>query len=128
MVLIQDGRELGEGLAEDITENLDVLELSTNDRVNKLIKEHSLIGKVIADKLIKIGPLRTILSKAWPINGNLEVHELERNIFLFIFKEANDKRKVIHQGPWSVMDSHIVLKEWPTKATLEEIYFSTSEI
>ncbi|XVF07919.1 hypothetical protein REPUB_Repub06bG0180600 [Reevesia pubescens] len=119
MVLIQDGRELGEGLAEDITEDLDTLELSIDDGVNKLIKEHSLVGKVIADKLIKIGPLKTIISKAWPVNGNLEVHELERNIFPFVFKEANDKKKVVYQGPWSVMDSHIVLKEWPTEATLE---------
>ncbi|XVF30511.1 hypothetical protein REPUB_Repub16aG0064200 [Reevesia pubescens] len=73
MVLNQDGIKLGEGLAEDITEDLDILVLSTDDGVNKLIKKHSLVRKVIADKLIKVGPLRTILSKAWLVNGNLEV-------------------------------------------------------
>ncbi|XVF04561.1 hypothetical protein REPUB_Repub05bG0094200 [Reevesia pubescens] len=128
MVLNQDRVELGEGLREDIAENLDILELSTSDGVSMLIKEHSLVGKVIADKFIKVGPLRTILSKAWLVKGKLEVYELERNIFLFVFEEANDKMKVVCQGPWSVMDCLIVLKDWPTEATLEEIDFSLSEI
>ncbi|XVF17350.1 hypothetical protein REPUB_Repub10bG0113400 [Reevesia pubescens] len=68
------------------------------------------------------------MSKGWFVNNKLEVHELKRNIFLFVFKEERDKQKVNAQGPWMVMDCHLILKNRPDEATLEEIDFSTSKI
>ncbi|XVF30367.1 hypothetical protein REPUB_Repub16aG0051300 [Reevesia pubescens] len=32
------------------------------------------------------------------------------------------------QRPWPVMDRHLILKDWPMEASIEEIDFSTSEI
>ncbi|OMP09933.1 Zinc knuckle CX2CX4HX4C [Corchorus olitorius] len=36
-------------------------------------------------------------------------------------EDERDKSMVLKQGPWSVMDCHLVLKEWPEEATLKEI-------
>ncbi|XVF26647.1 hypothetical protein REPUB_Repub14bG0036000 [Reevesia pubescens] len=77
--------------------------------------------------MMKAGPLRTILTKAWPVKGSLEIHDLERNIFLFVFRDENDKRKVLTQSLWSVMNSHLIFKEWPLGDSLDEIDFSTSD-
>ncbi|XVF29190.1 hypothetical protein REPUB_Repub15cG0098900 [Reevesia pubescens] len=107
---------------------MDILDLNTDDEVNRKVKNHYLVGKVISNKYIKAGPLRTIPSKAWSMKSSLEIQNLERNILLFVFKDERDKRSVVAQGPWSVMDSHLVLKAWPPEATLEEIDFSKSEI
>ncbi|XVE95328.1 hypothetical protein REPUB_Repub02eG0087300 [Reevesia pubescens] len=87
MVLGQANRGGDAVLDEDILADLNVLELQADDVVNSMIKEHSLVGKIVADKNIKIGLLRAILLKAWPVDS-LEIHELDRNVFLFVFKEA----------------------------------------
>ncbi|XVF16881.1 hypothetical protein REPUB_Repub10bG0069500 [Reevesia pubescens] len=75
----------------------------------------------MADKLNKVGPLRSILVKAWPVNGSLEIHDLAKKIFLFVFRNEMDKKKVSVQSPWPVMDHHLILKEWPAETSLEEI-------
>ncbi|OMP10820.1 hypothetical protein COLO4_04241 [Corchorus olitorius] len=120
--------ERGAGDPEDIVGDLDVLELSTDDDVSIQVKNHSIVGKVASDKVVKVGPLRAIVAKAWPAREIVEIHELEVNTFLFVFKDERDKLKVLKQGPWSVMDCHLVLKEWPKEATLEEIDFTSSKI
>ncbi|OMO73078.1 reverse transcriptase [Corchorus capsularis] len=127
MVLLDEDLAVREVIDDHLLQDLDVLELSTDDEVNQKVKQHSLVGKAISDKVIKLGPLRAILSKAWPLHDTLEIHELECNVFLFVFKDENDKRRVIQQGPWSVMNKHLMLKEWPVEAVLEEIDFTTSE-
>ncbi|OMO91045.1 Endonuclease/exonuclease/phosphatase [Corchorus capsularis] len=111
----------------NVSPDLDILELSAEDEVNLKVKRHSLVWKAITEKTIKLGPLRAILSKTWPLNEAMEVHELERNIFLFVFKSESDKVRVIQQGPWSVMESHLLLKEWPEEAVIDEIDFTLSE-
>ncbi|OMO73272.1 hypothetical protein CCACVL1_17357 [Corchorus capsularis] len=126
MVLHFEEPEGGE--PEDIVGELDVLELDTNDAVNKQVRKHSLVGKIVSDKVVKLGPLRAIIAKAWPLREMVEIYELEVSTFLFIFKDERDKFKVLKQGPWSIMDCHIMLKEWPEEATLEEIDFTSSEI
>ncbi|XVF17203.1 hypothetical protein REPUB_Repub10bG0098900 [Reevesia pubescens] len=98
MVLGQEGQEVGGVQEDDLSADLDILELGTEDEINMKVKKHSLVGKVVADKHIKVGLLRVIFSKAWPVKSSLEVHELERNIFLMALE-----------------------------ATLEEIDFFTSE-
>ncbi|XVF36692.1 hypothetical protein REPUB_Repub19eG0079400 [Reevesia pubescens] len=127
MVLGPVIEDVGEDIKDGISLDLDVLELNTDDAVNHKIKNCSLVGKVLADKLMKICLLRTILMKAWPVNRSLKVHGLDRNIFLFAFKDEKNKKKAILQSPWSVMNSIVILKEWPVEATLGELDFSTSD-
>ncbi|OMO52105.1 reverse transcriptase [Corchorus capsularis] len=127
MVLLQEAIAPEEGPDDHLLEDLDILELSTEDEVNTKIKKHSLVGKTITERTIKIGPLRAILSKAWPLHDAMEIHELERNIFLFVFKSESDKVRVTQQSPWSVMENHLMLKDWSEDAVLEEIDFTLSE-
>ncbi|OMO54222.1 hypothetical protein COLO4_36554 [Corchorus olitorius] len=91
MVLTSEENLVGESIEENLSLDLDVLELSADDEVNLKVKKHSLVGKAVTEK------------------------------------NDQDKRRVVQQGPWTVMDSHLILKEWPVDAVLEEIDFSTSE-
>ncbi|XVF29133.1 hypothetical protein REPUB_Repub15cG0093300 [Reevesia pubescens] len=84
MVMGENNTVVGEEINEDIIDDLDVLELYTDDEVNNTIKKHSLVEK--------------------------------------------EKRRVMAQSPWSVMNYHMILKEWPSEATVEEIDFSTTEM
>ncbi|XVF12564.1 hypothetical protein REPUB_Repub08aG0129500 [Reevesia pubescens] len=77
MVMEREMYEVGGGFDEDIIANLDVLELSTNDAVNREVKSPSLVRKVIVDKNIKVGPLGIISSQAWLVRNSVEVHDLE---------------------------------------------------
>ncbi|XVF07365.1 hypothetical protein REPUB_Repub06bG0132300 [Reevesia pubescens] len=95
MVLGNELYEVARVDEEDITTDLDVLELNTEDEVNRIVKDHSLVGKVVFDKHIKTGHLRAVISKAWLTKNPIEVHDLDRNIFLFVFKEENDRRKIL---------------------------------
>ncbi|MDV3166689.1 MAG: DUF4283 domain-containing protein, partial ['Waltheria sp.' little leaf phytoplasma] len=112
---------------EEVTSYLDLLELKTNEEMDKKVKKHSLVGRLICDRQVRVGPVRAILSKAWPLSNELEVLDLERNTFWFIFKSALEKRKVLAQGPWSIMGHHLVLKDWPPDKSFDEIDFSTTE-
>ncbi|KAL4348129.1 hypothetical protein GQ457_17G024370 [Hibiscus cannabinus] len=112
---------------KDRTAELELLELESDDNINAAIKTLSLVGKIVSDRNIKFTTLCAILNRAWPIKGEFESHNLGKNFVLFVFNSEKEKQDVLLQGPWSILDKHIVLKDWPPNAILEEIDFSLLE-
>ncbi|KAL4309032.1 hypothetical protein GQ457_01G028350 [Hibiscus cannabinus] len=106
---------------------LDQLDLNEDDNINEENKNHSLVGKIISNRIMKHLTIFAILKKAWQCGDDLECHDLDQNMFLFVLPSIIDKQRVLSQKPWAVQDKLIVLKEWPTEATLEEIDFSFEE-
>src|SRR5262249_28056474 len=39
-----------------------------------------------------------------------------------------DKKKIIDQGPWTIMGSHLILKEWALGQRLEELQMNMTEM
>ncbi|KAL4284997.1 hypothetical protein GQ457_16G017350 [Hibiscus cannabinus] len=101
-------------------EDADTLELEEDGSINAAIKEHALVGKVLSNRGVQ-------RLKVWNCDGNLECHDLEKNMLLFVFEFPHEKDRVMKQGPWSINNKLLILKEWPKEATLEEIDFSLAE-
>ncbi|KAL4387335.1 hypothetical protein GQ457_09G012790 [Hibiscus cannabinus] len=114
-------------IPKERTNEVVTLELESDDNINATISSLSLVGKVISERTTKFSTLCAVLNRAWPIKGNFESHDLGKNFILFVFNSEKEKHNVLIHGPWSLQDKHIVLRDWPKEATLEEIDFSLSE-
>ncbi|GKU96291.1 hypothetical protein SLEP1_g9540 [Rubroshorea leprosula] len=78
----------------------------------------------VDEEEIQSGVLYSILKSAWRPKGGLEVHEQSKNTYIFILSDKNEKDRIIHESPWFVKGSHIVLKDWPESQHFDEIAFS----
>ncbi|KAK3027317.1 hypothetical protein RJ639_040409 [Escallonia herrerae] len=54
------------------------------------------------------------------------VQHQKENIFCITFKHKWDRKRVLDSGPWSIRNSHVVVRDWPLYLTMEEIDFSQS--
>ena len=54
----------------------------------------TLVGKVIAKKVINKNKVSVITIKAWSPTKGMSVKVVGENLFLFVFKEESDKRRV----------------------------------
>ncbi|KAJ4838160.1 hypothetical protein Tsubulata_035000 [Turnera subulata] len=58
---------------------------------------------------------------------HLDVKENKQNTFLFTFEDANDRLRVLGDGPWNFSRNHVVLKEWLSNQRIQDVDFSRSE-
>jgi hypothetical protein len=54
----------------------------------------TLVGKVIVEKVINKNKVSVITIKAWSPTKGMSVKVVGENLFLFVFKEESDKRRV----------------------------------
>lgn len=73
------------------------------------VTQRTLVGKVIADKVINKGVAKKILGKEWGDFDGLTISDLKTNQFLFTFKEGEEAQKVLERAPWYVMNRLISL-------------------
>ncbi|KAK3222902.1 hypothetical protein Dsin_009927 [Dipteronia sinensis] len=70
-----------------------------------------LVGKVLSTKLIDRKTFMSQIGIKWRVKEEVVIEIMTGNIFLFTFKNANDKRHVLADGPWIFGKSLIVLEE-----------------
>ncbi|KAK3000297.1 hypothetical protein RJ639_020997 [Escallonia herrerae] len=86
----------------------------------------TLLAKVISPRAINVKAAQTILQKWWnPSKGMIVQHQKE-NIFCITFNHEWDKKRVLNTGPWSIMNCHVVVRDWPPNLTMEELDFPQS--
>lgn len=83
-----------------------------------------LIGKVLGTKMFNGPMVFNILTAVWKIRASFTVTPWNNNIFLFRFEEEEDRRFVLQEGPWSVMNNLLVLSPLKVGAVVEEMVFS----
>ncbi|KAJ1399226.1 Zinc finger, CCHC-type [Sesbania bispinosa] len=76
------------------------VELDTEDLQSYQLARKSLVGKILADKPLNKGVVRSILCKAWGENGVAQITDTEVNLFLFTFSDKKDVLHVIQKGSW----------------------------
>jgi hypothetical protein len=114
-----------EDLMEEFEEELELLV----DKANRLICKNgrfslkasstegekanrlTLVGKVIAEKVLNKNKVVVITTKAWAPAKGMSVKVVRENLFLFVFKEEADKRRVECQTPWNIDGFHLILKK-----------------
>ncbi|KAK2636108.1 hypothetical protein Ddye_030900 [Dipteronia dyeriana] len=70
-----------------------------------------LVGKVLSTKLIDRKTFISQIRIKWKVKEEVVIEIVTGNIFLFTFKNANDKRHVLADGPWIFGKALIVLEE-----------------
>ncbi|KAK0573955.1 hypothetical protein LWI29_016143 [Acer saccharum] len=70
-----------------------------------------LVGKVLSTKLIDRKNFMSQIGIKWRVKEEIMIENVTGNIFLFTFKNANDKRHVLADGPWIFGKALIVLEE-----------------
>lgn len=70
----------------------------------------TLVGKVITDKLLNRGAVKSILDKAWGSPSGLQVVDVGFNLFLFTFNSPKKAEEILKKSPWYVMNKLINLQ------------------
>ncbi|KAJ4831137.1 hypothetical protein Tsubulata_000670 [Turnera subulata] len=97
-----------------------VLRLFECKSVGRVIQKHVLAGKVISDRVVNMYALKSAISRAWGLGKHLEIKEVDRNIFLFTFEDANERLRGITKGPLNFNGSLLVLKKWLADQTIQD--------
>lgn len=92
-------------------------------RVSEQKVAHSLVGKILTTKPINREAFISWIPKLWKTAGPFEINAMGRNIFVFRFKNSEDKRRVLSGGPWWFNDSIIALEEPKGMGKLQELEF-----
>lgn len=86
--------------------------------------QRTLVGKVLSDKSLNRGAIKSILCKAWGDPDGLQVSDVGMNLFMFIFKVQDEVQEVLRKGPWYVMRKLVSLQQWTPHVVMREIVFS----
>ncbi|KAH7865785.1 hypothetical protein Vadar_011170 [Vaccinium darrowii] len=102
-------------------ENLDLEKGSGVSEANNSV---CLVGKVIHGKNIRAPVLLNILKVAWKTRAPFHIDDWNNNVFLFRFENGEDRKTVIQEGPWSVMNGPLVLIPLADGMIVSELKFN----
>lgn len=80
-------------------------------------------GKILAPKKLNVTGVNNILINSWPTKVNFKISNLGDNIFTVIFELKGDAKKLLEEGPWSVIGYTVVTQEWDIKKPIGEVCF-----
>ncbi|KAK2990333.1 hypothetical protein RJ640_003605 [Escallonia rubra] len=86
----------------------------------------TLVIKAISTKTIFLKPLQNILLKAWNPSKGMKIRHIQGNIFSVSFNHEWDRKRIMDSRPWSIMNSHLVVREWPPNCAIEDVQFDYS--
>ncbi|KAF7826245.1 reverse transcriptase [Senna tora] len=87
------------------------------DNVNRRM----IYGKIIAERILNKGTVKGLIQKVWNVSNGLTIAEVGKNAFLFTFSKESDCRRVLCEGPWTVMGHLINIVPWQPLKAVEEM-------
>ncbi|KAF8377685.1 hypothetical protein HHK36_031069 [Tetracentron sinense] len=90
------------------------------------IYKSALYGKFLAERAINLQLAIKNILQAWNLPYELEVVDLEDDVFLFKFKVENDTIRVLNHEPWCFNGHLLCLQRWKPDLAVKEIDFSRS--
>ncbi|KAL5777297.1 hypothetical protein ACOSP7_010223 [Xanthoceras sorbifolium] len=70
-----------------------------------------LVGKIWTNKQVNREAFRATILKIWRTKQEVQVEVLQENIFVFHFRNYEDRQRVLSGGPWSFDRGLLVLEE-----------------
>ncbi|KAK6146590.1 hypothetical protein DH2020_020459 [Rehmannia glutinosa] len=105
------------------------VELEQKDVVLSLEESRrSLFSKIHGSKKANFLGLKNTLRSTWVTRAPFQVRELGFNLYQFVFKEEDDKDKVLNSKVWTFDNQYILLKEWYKGMVIEKEDFNTVEL
>ncbi|KAK2995023.1 hypothetical protein RJ640_012263 [Escallonia rubra] len=86
----------------------------------------TLLAKIISSQKINSKAVQAILQKAWNPSKGMKIHSQQENIFHITMNHEWDRNIILESRSWSVMSSHVVVRDWPPHLSMDEIDFSKS--
>ncbi|KAF7834622.1 TMV resistance protein N-like [Senna tora] len=87
-----------------------------------------LFGKIVTEKPLNKASVKNILQKVWNAQGGLAIAEVGVNAFDFTFAKEEECRRIVREGPWTVMGFLLNIQPWrPMKSVEEEVEASFCE-
>ncbi|KAJ4848025.1 hypothetical protein Tsubulata_009359 [Turnera subulata] len=100
--------------------------LHEDPEINRRISKKVLVAKLLSKVVLNKKAVKVTIQKSWGAIAGLSIHDVDVNVYLCKFEDEADKRRVLNRGPWTIMGSHLVLREWPPNLLFEELDFTTS--
>lgn len=66
----------------------------------------------------------SVLSQSWNLGPNLEIHQLDKNIITYTFKDMRERNRILETGTWAIKGAILNLKPWSLNLPLGEVDFS----
>ena len=85
-----------------------------------------LMGKVLTSRYFSKVVVKEIIAKAWNTVNEVDVAVVDKNVFLFSFKHEVDVKTVWDRRPWCFKGEHLILKQYKSEWSLNEVDFSES--
>jgi hypothetical protein len=82
-----------------------------------------LVGKLLADHLVRKDVIKRTLIKAWRPSGHLSFKVLGENLFLLEFENEWDKSRVLEGRPWIFEGNLFSVKDFDGLPSPTEIEF-----
>ncbi|KAH7843900.1 hypothetical protein Vadar_022074 [Vaccinium darrowii] len=83
----------------------------------------SLVGKVLTNKSVNSVALKDTLKKVWGVKNEVNIIDVENNMFLFRFSSEAQMQRVITEGPWSFDNQLVVMKKWEPGMRADNVQF-----
>lgn len=101
-----------------------IVDLQVDEDHSLDLAKRTLIGKVLTDKPINKNALKIVIPKAWNAQSEIQMTDMGINGLLFTFPDEDKARKVLEDGPWSVMGSILSLQPWEPQKSVFEVKFN----
>ncbi|KAK3023207.1 hypothetical protein RJ639_043672 [Escallonia herrerae] len=95
----------------------DFIELEKDDTNANNESSLVLLAKITSLKKQNNKAVQNILSNVWNPTKGMKI---------FAFNHEWDRSRILDSRPWSIMSSHMVVKDWPPNLTMKEIDFNLS--
>ncbi|OMO88682.1 reverse transcriptase [Corchorus capsularis] len=82
------------------------------------------IGKVIAEKSLNRGTVKSIIRNIWPERTVPLIGDVATNVYSLTFTSQREMEEAIGENPWSIMGYCFNIKVWPPELSASEVDMS----
>lgn len=79
------------------------------------------VGKYFTQNSFKMKAFKNTIRIIWKVRKGVEICDIEKNLFTFIFFDPADKDKVLKASPWNFDKHLVILKDMDVEANPREI-------
>lgn len=102
----------------------DTVELEDIAEERADIATRTLVGKILAKKMLNKGVVRAIYNAAWGEAAEVKVSDLGPNVLMFTFPSKEIAKNVMLKSPWAIMNNILSLQPWNPEVAASEIDFT----